>query len=199
MPTVASKASSIPHFSNLPPELRNQIWRDALPGHIGSALYFYRKGCWCPRCLSESDKDYDREDDERNLNFEFCHDLLDDIQFEVSLVSVNHEARAIALTWVREEAIEIRPSEGAPHPVFVRPFDPARDVLYIAPDAWDDFLAEPDVRLLQPDLVEKLVGIESDITRIAMPMAGFGDRAARLTELFQYFFNVTVIFVVIDP
>lgn len=129
MAVVATNSSIFPLFSSLPPELRNQIWRDAVPDKVGPALYFYRNGYWCPRRLSKSDKGYDPEKDENNLNFEYRHDLLDDAQFEVPLVFVNLEARGIALAWVREQGIEIRFCENRQHPIFVRPCDPMRDAL----------------------------------------------------------------------
>ena len=198
MSAAAINSSTFPLFSSLYPELRNQIWHDALPGKVGPALYFYRKGCWCPRRLSKSDEGYDPENDENNLNFEFRHDLLDDTQFEVPLVFVNREARSIALAWVREQGIEIRPREDGQHPVFVRPFDPSCDALYIALDKWDDFLCEPDDRRFQPDLFEQLVDIKPDLTRIAVPEALLRSEVATLPEMFQYFFHLEVLFVVVD-
>jgi len=198
MAAAATNSSTFPLFSSLPREQRNQIWRDALPDNVGPALYFYRKGCWCPRRLSKSDEGYDPENDELNLNFEFRYDLLDDIQFEMPLVFVNREARGIALAWVREQGIEIRPREDRQYTVFVRPFDPMRDALYITLDKWDDFLREPDDRLFQPDLFEQPVGIESDLTRIAVPEALLRSEVATLPEMFQYFFNLKVLFIIVD-
>lgn len=199
MAPAATHSSTFPLFSSLPRELRDQIWRDALPDKVGPALYFYRKGCWCPRRLSTSDEEgFDHENDENNLNFEFRHDLLDDIQFEIPLVFVNREARGNALAWVREQGIEIRPREDRQYPVFVRPFDPMRDALYIALDKWDDFLCEPDDRQSQPDLFERLVDIKSDLTCIAVPDALLRSEVATLPEIFRYFFHVKVLFIIVD-
>lgn len=75
-------------------------------------------------------------------------------QFEVPLLFVNREARGIALAWVREQGIEIRPREHRQYPIFVRPFDPMRDVLYVALDKWDDLLREPNDWKFQLDLFE---------------------------------------------
>lgn len=198
MAAAATNSSTFASFSSLPRELRDQVWRDALPDKVGPALCFYRKGCWCPRRLSTSDEGYDPENDENNLNFEFRHDLLDDIQFEIPLVSVNREARGIALTWVREQGIEIRPRGDRQYPVLVRPFDPMRDALYIALDKWDDFLCEPDDRQFQPDLFELLVDIKSDLTRIAVPEALLRSEVATLPEMFRNFFNLKVLFIIVD-
>ena len=197
MAAAATSSSTFPLFSSLAPELRNQIWCDALPGKVGPALYFYRKGCWCPRRLSKSDEEYDPEHDENNLNFEFRHDLLDDVHFEAPLVFVNREARGIALAWVREQGIEIRPRADRQYPVFVRPFDPMRDALYVALDKWDDFLWEPDDRQFQPDLFEQLVDIKSNLTRIAVPEALLRSEVATLPEMFRYFFHLKVLFIIV--
>ena len=69
-------------FPSLPAELRIQIWRDALPlpDKDRQALYFYKKGCWHPRHLTEADANYNPHNDELNLAFEFHHKLLDDVQ-----------------------------------------------------------------------------------------------------------------------
>lgn len=185
MAAAATNSSSFPLFSSLPLELRDQIWRDALPDEVGPALYFYRKGCWCPRRLLQSDEEYDPTNQELNLNFEFRHDLLDVVQFELPLFFVNREARNIALAWVREHGTEIRALEGRQSLVFVCPFNPIRDVLYIALDKWDDFLREPDDRCFQPDLLEQLISVKpADITRIAVSEALLrSEIAAPLAEL----------------
>ena len=199
MAAAAIKSPTFPLFTSLPRELRDQIWRDALPDKVGPALSFYRTGCWCPRHLLEFDDGYDPENDENNLNFEFRHDLLDDIQFEIPLVHVNREARDLAFAWVHEQGIEIRPCKGRLYTVFVRPFDPMRDALYVALDRWDDFLCEPDDRLSLPDLFEQLVDNKSDLTRIAVPVALLKSELASLSEMFRYFFNLKALFVVVDP
>lgn len=199
MAARATKLSTFPLFSSFPRELRDQIWHDALPDNVGPALYHYRKGCWCPRHLSRFDEGYDPENDENNLKFEFRHDLLDDIHFQIPLVFVNHEARLIALAWVREQGIEVRPSEDGQDLVSVRPFDLKRDALYIAFEKWDDFLREPAERQAQPDLFEHLVDIKTGVTRIAVPEALLRDEAASLPELFGYFFNTQTLLIVVNP
>ena len=160
------------------------------------------KGCWCPRRLSKSDEGHDSENDENNLNLEFRHDLLYDIQFEMPLALVNREAHAIALAWAREQGVTMCRCEDRQAPVFVRSFDPMRDALYVSLDKWDDFLSEPGDRLFGPYLSEQLVDMISDIRRIAVPEALLWSEAMRvawLADIFQYYFNVNVLFVVVDP
>ena len=77
--TAATNSSTSPRLSSLPAELRNRIWRDALPDKDGPALYFYRKRCWCPRRLLKSDEGYDDSDEQSNLHLEFRHDLVDHV------------------------------------------------------------------------------------------------------------------------
>lgn len=181
MAAVATTSSIFALFSSLPLELRDQIWRAALPDEIPPALYFYKKGGWCPT------DENDPENDESNVNFKYRHDLLDVVQLEVPLFFVSREARRIALAWVREHGIEIRAREDRRSPVFVCPFNPVRDVLYIAVDKWNEFLCEPHDRMCQPDMVEKYIHSEAvNITRIAIPeelFRGEGEVAAAIAEI----------------
>ncbi len=189
--------SSFPQFSALAPELRNQIWADALPD-IGPALYSYRKGCWCPRRLSKSDAEYDPENEEHNLSFQFRHDLLDDVQFEMPLLLVNQEARSIASAWIRAQGTKIRPCRDREYPVFIRLFDPMRDALYIPLEKWDDFLREPYDRQSEPDLLDKLLDCRSDMIRIAVPEALIRNEGETLPEIFQWSFNLRQLLIVAD-
>lgn len=198
MAGTATKFCTFPLFSRLPPELRDQIWREALPGSIGPGLHFYKKGCWCPRHLTASDEGYDPSNDELNLNFEFRYDLLDDMQFEAALVSVNREARDIALGWAREQGLEIRRRDGGRQPVFVRAFDPTRDALYVGLGQWDDFITEPSDRCSEPDLVERLVTVATDVRRVAVPEELLPREGAWLAEVFQYCDRIEALLVVVD-
>ncbi|KAK2872086.1 hypothetical protein FQN49_002565 [Arthroderma sp. PD_2] len=131
-----------PLFSGLPGELRNQIWRESLPDRVEQALYFYKKGCWGFHELSEGHPHYDPTLS-HNLYLEFFHDLLDQIQFEVSLFFVNREARGIALTWIHEQGLKVQFHRDRGSFIFVRPFDPVHDTLYVPSDKWEEFVNEP--------------------------------------------------------
>ena len=189
---AAAIDTSIFHlFTSLAPELRHQIWHAALPDEVGPVLYFYKKGGWCPQHPSLSDERSNPENDESYVDFEFRHDVLDAVQIEMPLFFVNHEARNIALTWIHKHNIEMRVyahKEGQLQaPVFVSPFDPIHDALYVSIDEWDEFLCEPDDRCFQPDMVKHYIHTHpADVTRIAMPEAlfrGKGEVAAALAEL----------------
>ncbi|KAI9745723.1 MAG: hypothetical protein M1818_001259 [Claussenomyces sp. TS43310] len=187
-----------PLFSRLPRELRDQIWCDALPDKVGPALFFFREGCWCPRRLTESDKQYDPADDELNLEFQFRPDLLDDTQFDIPLVFVNREARRVALAWAREQGIEVRPCEGRKDPFLVRPLDLMRDALYITLDQWDGFLDEPSDRQSQPDLFDRMVNLEPYITRLAVSEALLRREVATLDFLFLHYYRLNMLLIIVD-
>ncbi|MCJ1278049.1 hypothetical protein MMC21_005863 [Puttea exsequens] len=197
MSVAAANSPTFPLFSSLAPEIRNQIWRDALPDKVGPALYFYKKGCWCPRRRLKSEEDYNHQYEERNLNFEFRLDVLDDSQFEVPLVFVNREARGITLAWVSEQGIEIR-EENTRHPIFVRPFESTCDALYLELDKWNDFLREPYDRQDEPDLLEQVVNIKSHLTRIAVPEELLRKEVATLQYMFDWFNNLRVLYIIVD-
>ena len=200
MAAATDNAPAFPLFSLLSPELRNQIWNNTLPEPVGPALYFYRKGCWCPRRLSELEDGYDSQNDENNLNLEFHHDSLYDGRFEMPQFFVNREANSIALAWIREQSVKIRlhPRKDGQCPLFVRSHEPQQDALYIAHDKWDEFLCEVDDRQAQPDLIEKLVDIKPDLAHIAVPETLLRSEASSLFELFQYYFSLKSLLVVID-
>lgn len=200
MAAATTTSSMFSLFSDLPPELRDQIWRDALPEKLGPGLYFYKKGCWRPRRLTASDVGYDPVRDDLNLVFEFRHDLLDATQFEMPLAYVNREARGIALAWIREQDMAIRPRDDKPlYPIYRRSFDPMRDALYIPLEEWENCLAEPYDRMFEPDLINRNVDFIPDVKRIAVSEALLRREAAALGEMFHHFFWLKVLFIVIDP
>lgn len=199
MAAVSSTFSTFSPFSSLPPELRHQIWCSALPEAIEPALFFYKKGCWGPRRLTESDEEYDPNNDELNLNFEFFYDLLDNGSFNMPLVFVNREARGIALAWIRDKGIQSHPTKhDHHHPILMVPFDPMRDALYIADGQWNDFICEPLDRLFEPDLINQNVSMCPHVTRIAVPEALVRSEPAAFPDLFMSFISVRVLFIVVD-
>lgn len=191
-------AAAFPFFSRLPAELRNQIWRDALPDKVDQALYFYKKGCWDPRRLTEADEGYSPEDDELNLKLEFFHSRLDHVQFEIPLFFVNREARGIALSWIEKQGLKIYFHKGKETFYFTRPFNPEHDTLYIPFDRWEQFLDEPTNRLCEPDLVERNVSCEGTAcTRIAVPeVLLWDDGEEALLDIFDYYPNAEKIFII---
>lgn len=84
--------------------------------------------------------------------------------------------------------------------VFVRPFDPVRDVLYIALDKFDDFCFEAYDRQAQPDLLAQIVDVIPDLNRIAVPEALLlrSEAAALLPDMFEWFFRLAALFIIVD-
>ena len=193
---MATNPCSFQSFSSLPAELRVQIWRDALPVRAGPALHFYKPGCWIPRYLSESEPGYYPDNNDLNLELEFHYELLDRPQIEVPLVYVNHEARSVSLAWIREQGIETHFRDDRRRPVFVRPFDPSYDAIYVPLDRWHDFDREPHERLWQPDLHGKLVNMGPNLWRIAVPEALLQSGGDSLSDILDSYFSLRALFVV---
>ncbi|KAF4967694.1 hypothetical protein FSARC_4754 [Fusarium sarcochroum] len=152
-------------FPNLPPELRNQIWHQALPELSQPGLFSYhRKGCWQPKWLTPEDWDY-YPGDYDNIRFEFRHDLIT-MPVEMPLFFVNCEARDIALPWIRDNDIEIRFSEDRLH--FIRRLDSELDALYLPMEKMLDFDMEPVDRMFEPDLIERMLSEITHLRHFAM-------------------------------
>ncbi|KAI1876880.1 uncharacterized protein JN550_000952 [Neoarthrinium moseri] len=199
--TTTNEPSSFSLFSALPPELRVQVWDHALP-YVGPALHFYKKGYWRLQHLTEADVDYDPHDED-NLHISFRHDLLDDVRFELPSTFVNREAHDVTLAWLRDHGIQVRrledgESQDEKCSTFVRLFDPKNDILFVEFDKWEDFICEPDDRHFEPDIQGKMVSLSSDLTQIALPEALLLKEADTLPELFRSYFNVRVLFVIIN-
>jgi hypothetical protein len=116
----------------------------------------------------------------------------------VLLFFVSLEARGIALAWVCGQGIEICFHEDGKCIVFVRQFEPMRDILYIALGRWYEIYSEPYDRLFEPDLLGKNVSSGPDLTRIAVPESLVWDRADELPEMFGWFSGIAVLFIIVD-
>lgn len=137
---------------SLPAELRNQIWRECLPEEPEPAFFLYKKGCWQPRYISESDEDYDAENF-YGIHMKYRHEFLDPVEVSLPLFFVNREARGVVHTWMNMQSIKIRFRQGSTQPIFVRHFVPSRDALYVPPERYDEFCCEPLERGFEPDLI----------------------------------------------
>lgn len=104
-----------------------------------------------PDVYKKSDEGWDPNED-LNLELDFRHDLLDQVQVKKSLFFVNWEARGIASAWMRKKNIKIRFCEDKQCYIFIRLFNPMINVLYIAIDKINDFYIEPFDRMNEPDI-----------------------------------------------
>lgn len=201
-------ATEFPLFPSLPAELRNQIWRDALPDKIRRPLYFYKKGCWCPRYITATDPKYsylhnaehDDYNDDYNRYFLFYHEKLDCVNLELPLFFVNHEAHAIALRWIHEQGLKIRfYTDDQESFLVMRPFNPLTDTLYVPSHKWDEINFEPFNRMEEPDIFGRSLRCDNpDFTRLALPEALFQKYPDSLHGMFHWYSNVGKLYVIFN-
>jgi hypothetical protein len=190
-------ATTFPLFQRLPTELRLQVWRETLPKRIQNPLYFYTKRCWEPRHLTEADSDYD-PDAEHNINLEFCHEHLDPLEVEVPLFFVNHEAHSLALEWIRRQGLKLCFNQEKQSLVFLRPFHPESDTLYVSEEKWTEFHCDPVDRLFGVDLEDISVGSPAPaFTRLAVPDELLLNDPDAFSELFENYYGFDEIFIIL--
>lgn len=157
--------SQFPLFQLFPAELREMVWEEALPQDLGVCLFPYNGGLWQPRTLSPGDEHFNAEHPEFNLLLEFRSDQLEPIRIDLSLAFVNHEARRVALRWLRRNDMKLLPGHGnRPYPLATRSFKYDRDILFVSPEKWRTFAHEHHNRHNEPDLHDR------SVTRYQFPL-----------------------------
>ncbi|OAA70972.1 hypothetical protein LEL_09563 [Akanthomyces lecanii RCEF 1005] len=149
-PNGVTPSPSFTLFGQLPCELRLKIWHDALPESEGSAVYFFRDWKWKPHAPETAADAPSRPlletDDELGEDVVNPH-----VPVYLPHISVNYEAREVALRWAARENLTLQLHERAwdeEHDaggrVVVRPWQPRRgDAVYVGRDRWDDFCQRP--------------------------------------------------------
>jgi hypothetical protein len=97
LPTMAATApvaTAFPKFSSLAAELRNRIWREALPEEMDSALVPYRKGSW---------EHFIDDNNGATYWARFRSDWLETVRYGFGMAFVNREAHSIARAWFRQQ------------------------------------------------------------------------------------------------
>lgn len=117
-------------FPNLPAELRNQIWNDALPELRGPFLFFYTTESWKIYGTTRS-ADIPNP---RRIRCEFRKQGLYSLKIKLPLARTNHESRSVATAWLADHGFKTYQDEDNTGYVFARWFDVGRDVLYVSPD-----------------------------------------------------------------
>lgn len=123
-------------FPRLPPELRLQIWRDALPEKDSPAFTPYQSSGWTLVPASEA---MHANNPRHIVEWKFHPESLDKIRVKIPLANVNYEARHVAIEWAHKQGIEVLFHGYRECVVFLRPFDPMRDVIWISEDAFEIF------------------------------------------------------------
>ncbi|KAF2157915.1 hypothetical protein K461DRAFT_274154 [Myriangium duriaei CBS 260.36] len=191
---------TFPRFSELPTELRNQIWHDTLPDKIGSAAYFYNRNCWTVQCRTEADLDYDHSAADVSHHIIFREASLDPVCLDISMLNVNQEARDIAVAWVRQQGLRLESCRGNKNQLVAQClFDRTRDAVYLAPDFWYHFGAEPQELLFSPQFDGRSVETHIYIQQIALPQSLLADKFSDLPELLDQCRHITTLFVVAGP
>lgn len=126
------------------------------------------------------------------------HHLLDNIQIEISLALVSHEARDIALAWMRGQDIKMRFSNKRQCYIFMRPFDQMRDTLYVPLDQKHDFFNEHWDRMDDPGLEDCYFTIQPQLTYIALPQALLQTDITAICKFFEISFEPKGLFILVD-
>lgn len=95
-------------FPNLPHELQTKIWRSALPPSSYKSLAFRdAHGCWVPRSLGPDEEDYYARNRGPDVEIVYKPQRLKSPELDLRgldirlLMQTNHDARAVALSWLR--------------------------------------------------------------------------------------------------
>ncbi|CAI6334792.1 unnamed protein product [Periconia digitata] len=148
--TKTDCASSFPSFSELPAELRNEVWKLSLPDTSAPVLVSLDVNSW------------NASGTEPDLCVEYQLNKRDPIYYQVPLAFVNHEARSIALAWARKHECTMLARDGK-DPVFARPFDHKKDAIYLDCIDLVDIKHRYMDRTNEPDLLDRDVDIVSDV------------------------------------
>lgn len=178
-------SNSFTCFPKLAGELRNMVWREALPNEPTPALVPFRSGCWTVK---------DREPD---LVMQFDHSKLGPVRFCMPLLVVSREARGVAKEWMQKQGIAIRSLKKDPS-LCLRPFDPTLDALLIEPGHWDDFHEEAVHRSFEPDMLNRTFSTDSRIRHLAMRETLVESMMGEIPALASDFEQKLDLFVLVD-
>lgn len=120
---------TFPQFARLAPEIRLLIWREYLSAFDKPTMYLYNRNFFLKQLEPEGE-------DERYAGI--SRTPLVQVDMPASL-HVDAESRGVTLQWARARDMELRWRQGTGGYVLARPFDPARDALYVSRDKWEEF------------------------------------------------------------
>ncbi|KAL6893365.1 hypothetical protein GGI43DRAFT_182258 [Trichoderma evansii] len=186
-------------FPCLPAELRLHIWQDTLPDLHGVTLHGYKKGCWDLRDPLEGESDEENDAFTRaDKILDFRLEMLDDVHIDMPIVFVNREARATALSWARTQGIIMDFNTERGCHLFVLPFDPWQDALFINSHKLEEFCLEPADRLAGLQLRGQSAYSNPAITRVALPHTALTSEMSVFYDLLHWFPRLQVIYIIVD-
>lgn len=219
---------AFPAFADLPLELREQVWRDALPVKPGRPTLFpYVEGSWVRGSFSPDDQRYNEFDSGSNGTSQFTTPSASDIAVKTPLLDVNREARRVAVAWARKRGYTVRRRGGdgsggggtttattttmtranhnvdIPGPlVITRPVDPSHDAIYLpTAEVADNFVKAPwHLWTMTGDDDGGGFQFDSPLTAVALPRALFnGDNEGLFYELDMSQSRLRLLYVILDP
>ncbi|OJJ00831.1 hypothetical protein ASPVEDRAFT_93575, partial [Aspergillus versicolor CBS 583.65] len=179
-------------FPRLPPEVRHQIWLEALSKHSepGEApLFYFKKGCWRFRYLKPGEEGWEPGDNNLYLGFE--HERLDPLRYDHPLFHVNWEARSAGRLWARSRGVK----EDAPL-LMTRSFDIDRDTLYVSGGELGDLIAEPIEKPWEEEIFEMFSTNGPFWRSLALPFWLLRDNPTEMAELSMGYDKISVIYVI---
>ncbi|KAJ2965181.1 hypothetical protein NQ176_g10741 [Zarea fungicola] len=186
-------------FSMLPAELRSQIWNDAIPVD-GPAVFTYRDP---ESCTMTNTVGYDEEFSDKVIEFDHFYNLFTRIYCLDGLQSANRESRAAVLAWLdKQGTVERRPYPGKAGSFHLRPvraFNPQLDALYVPRHRMHAFAMQFFDFMFEPQNLETSIrATRAHVQKLIVPRSAFdnGDHEL-LTEVTEYFDDVTVIYVAV--
>ncbi|OAA55628.1 hypothetical protein ISF_07733 [Cordyceps fumosorosea ARSEF 2679] len=182
-------------FSNLPIELRTQIWIDAIPAQDEPAVFIYRVGC-----CTMTRRVYWDDHAEHLLQFDYYFNLFSRVQALDGLLSASQESRAITLDWLsRQDVLSRRRYAGGTLHV-VRRFNPKIDTLYLPTPCVVHFGTQLIDLLYQPENYDQRIGPQrTHLRRLAIPRAAFNNGEVEiLSAVIEYLEDLETLYVVLN-
>lgn len=117
-------------FPKLPPELRDRIWRHAIPHATddSSAVFFHCEEHFTPWYAQPGDPVYGIT--KSNLFLRYFYEKLDAVPVDLPLLKVNQEAHTAACFYAPQLGYEIFQNKEQGCPIIARRMNPSNDILY---------------------------------------------------------------------
>ncbi|BCS23111.1 2EXR domain-containing protein [Aspergillus puulaauensis] len=183
-------------FPSLPPEIRHQIWLEALsnadePGE--TPLFYFKKGCWRYRPLKPEDSGWHPSCETLCLRFD--HDRLDPLRYDHPLFHVNWEARSAARSWARSPGEKEKEAASL---LMTRSFDADRDMLYVSEEEYGDFITEPSECPCEAGNFDTFSGCGPHWHRLAVPLGLLKNDPAAFSELYNEYGSVWIVYLIVE-